>query len=213
MGSFRDRGARSTRRRKLEVTLHVSEKSPKGKNVVGLQQPKIFPDTCCARRRFVLRQAFFPPGFSRWHSLVKKWCATGTKLQASRTDPTVLQDLQSGDLDSRCRSDDLADRRLRRSRDRRYAAHCRRRYGRSRTVNFGVLITATLLPAHSPTTLTSISMLPVMSMMLAAPSRVHVSGIGISRLMMSLCVSMIATTTLSVVAMVPLVSTMTRFRF
>jgi hypothetical protein len=56
-------------------------------------------------------------------------------------------------------------------------------------------------------------MLPVMSMMLAAPSRVHVSGIGISRLMMSLCVSLIATTTLSVVAMVPLVSTMTRFRF
>jgi hypothetical protein len=56
-------------------------------------------------------------------------------------------------------------------------------------------------------------MLPVMSMMLAAPSRAHVSGIGISRLMMPLCVSLIATTTLSVVAMVPLVSTMTGFRF
>lgn len=181
--------------------------------MVGLQQPGIFPDTCCARRRIVLKQLFFPPGFSRWRSLVRKWCATESKLQASRTDRSVLQDLQSGDLDSRCRSDDLTDRRLRRSRDRRYAGHCRRRSGRSRTVNFSVLISATLLPAHSPTTLTSIFMLPVMPMVLAAPSRVHVSGTGISGLMMPLCVSLITTATLSVVAMVPLVSTMTRFRF
>ena len=153
------------------------------------------------------------PGLSRWRSLVKKWRAAGMKLQASRTGPTALQDLQSGDLDSRCRSDDLADRRLRRSRDRRYAGHCRRRYRRSRAVNFSVLISATLLPTHSATTLTRIFMLPVMSMMLAAPSRVHVSGIGISGLMMPLCMSLITTATLSVVAMVPLVSTMTRFRF
>jgi hypothetical protein len=80
-------------------------------------------------------------------------------------------------------------------------------------MNFTVLISATLLPTHSATTLASIFMLPVMSMMLAAPSRVHVSGIGISGLMTPLCMSLIATATLSVVAMVPLVSTMTRFRF
>jgi hypothetical protein len=80
-------------------------------------------------------------------------------------------------------------------------------------VNFTVLISATLLPTHSATTLASIFMLPVMSMMLAAPSRVHVSGIGIPRLMMPLCMSLITTATLSMVAMVPLVSAMTGFCF
>jgi hypothetical protein len=56
-------------------------------------------------------------------------------------------------------------------------------------------------------------MLPVMSMILAAASRIHLPGILIPGLLMSVYVSLIATTTLCVVAMVSLVPTMTGFRF